>query len=201
MRDASRFRPEWRISSWLAVRRWEVRDDEEVVENPFFICSSIGRCLGEPFARRQLLDLLAAASGHAPRLRWADDAAHIGRRIEEAFRVGTLVLVRPRRERAAASGGAAPKKDDASALRAKSPAPPAPANKPPATSAKTWIEFLLVDQEDKPVPNERYKIKVTDGSVREGRLDEDGRVRINNIDPGNCMISFPDLDAKDWAAA
>jgi hypothetical protein len=63
---------------------------------------------------------------------------------------------------------------------------------------KTWIGFQLVDEDREPAAGEFYRIRVTDGSVREGRLDSQGEVRIYNIDPGTCVISFPDLDSRDW---
>lgn len=70
---------------------------------------------------------------------------------------------------------------------------------PPDTKpVKTWIAFQLVDEDGQPVPGELYKIRITDGSVREGRLGAEGQVRIPNIDPGTCIISFPELDASEW---
>ncbi len=65
-------------------------------------------------------------------------------------------------------------------------------------SEKTWIEIQLVDSNDDPVPGERYQLKITDGSMREGKLDEAGKVRVTNIDPGNCEVCFPDIDATEW---
>jgi len=63
---------------------------------------------------------------------------------------------------------------------------------------KTWIEIRLVDEEEKPVPHQKYRIKLTDGSVQEGTLDADGRARFNQIDPGTCEVSFPNIDAPEW---
>jgi hypothetical protein len=63
---------------------------------------------------------------------------------------------------------------------------------------KTWIEIRLVDPEDKPVPDEKHRIKLTDGSVHEGTLDADGRARFSGIDPGACEVSFPRIDAPEW---
>jgi hypothetical protein len=66
---------------------------------------------------------------------------------------------------------------------------------------KTWIEIVLIDDKGKPVPGEKYRLRITDGSMREGNLDSEGSVRVNGIDPGSCEVSFPNLDGKEWRAA
>jgi hypothetical protein len=78
--------------------------------------------------------------------------------------------------------------------------------KPPATEEEAeektaWIEIELVDEEDEPVPGEKYEIELPDGSVAKGTLDSDGFVRIEGIDPGNCKVSFPKLDKDAWEKA
>ncbi len=67
------------------------------------------------------------------------------------------------------------------------------------TTELTWIQIRLVDMEGEPVPNERYILRMPDGSERTGRLDYVGRARVERIDtPGTCMVSFPDLDGAAW---
>ena len=39
-------------------------------------------------------------------------------------------------------------------------------------------------------------IAISDGSVREGRLDNEGFVRVDGLPRGNCHVSFPDLDRE-----
>ncbi len=63
---------------------------------------------------------------------------------------------------------------------------------------KTWIEIELVGEDDKPVPGMAYRITVTDGKVVEGKLDDEGKARIDGLDPGNCAVSFPELDRDAW---
>jgi hypothetical protein len=69
---------------------------------------------------------------------------------------------------------------------------------PPPKPAKTWVEVELLDWEGKPAANERYEIRLPDGSLQEGRLDGNGRARFTGIDPGTCQVTFPDFDAREW---
>jgi hypothetical protein len=71
----------------------------------------------------------------------------------------------------------------------------------PDETKKSWIEIELVDEEDQPVPGERYKIELPDGSVAEGTLDEKGFARVDGMDPGTCKITFPELDKDAWEPA
>jgi type VI secretion system secreted protein VgrG len=67
---------------------------------------------------------------------------------------------------------------------------------------KSWIEIVLVDKDDKPVPGEAYRITLPDGTtLAEGTLDEKGFARVDNIDPGTCKVTFPNLDPKAWKGA
>jgi len=63
---------------------------------------------------------------------------------------------------------------------------------------KSWVEILLVDLEGNPVPGVRYRVTTPDGEVREGTLNEHGQAGYYHIDPGNCKITFPDLDKDAW---
>jgi hypothetical protein len=62
----------------------------------------------------------------------------------------------------------------------------------------TWVEVRLLDMEGNPVAGKRYSIKLPDGSVKQGSLDNSGRARVDGIEPGTCMISFPELDEEAW---
>jgi hypothetical protein len=63
---------------------------------------------------------------------------------------------------------------------------------------KAWIEIILVDNEGKPMPGVKYRITPPDGKPVEGRLNEHGQAGLYKIDPGNCKITFPDLDKDAW---
>ncbi|MEO7701851.1 MAG: hypothetical protein ABIZ04_21710, partial [Opitutus sp.] len=79
----------------------------------------------------------------------------------------------------------------------------APPYQPPGSydgkKDKTWIEIELVDEDNRPVPGEAYRIELPDGSVAEGTLDDKGLARIDYIEPGECKITFPYLDKSAWA--
>jgi type VI secretion system secreted protein VgrG len=65
----------------------------------------------------------------------------------------------------------------------------------------SWIEIELIDEEDEPVPGEKYEITLPDGSVSAGTLDADGFARVDGIDPGSCEVTFPELDKEAWEPA
>jgi type VI secretion system secreted protein VgrG len=74
--------------------------------------------------------------------------------------------------------------------------------KPSEDEEKSWIEIELVDEEGNPVPGERYEVTLPDGEqVASGTLDQNGFAHIGGIDPGECQITFPNLDKEAWEKA
>ena len=63
---------------------------------------------------------------------------------------------------------------------------------------KHWIEFRLVDKDNKPVPGEAYIVRLPDQSLMNGTLDRDGKARFDGIISGNASICFPGMDKKEW---
>ena len=63
---------------------------------------------------------------------------------------------------------------------------------------KDWIEIILVDMEGKPMPGVKYRITPPGGAPVEGRLNEHGQAGLYGIEPGNCKVTFPDLDKDTW---
>jgi hypothetical protein len=63
----------------------------------------------------------------------------------------------------------------------------------------SWIEIELLDDRNEPVPGEKYRITLPDGkTVADGTLDEKGWARVEGFEPGECKVSFPDLDKDVW---
>ncbi|MEZ5347346.1 MAG: type VI secretion system tip protein TssI/VgrG [Pyrinomonadaceae bacterium] len=66
---------------------------------------------------------------------------------------------------------------------------------------KSWVKIKLVDEEGKPVTGVSFKVTTPDGRVASGSTNKDGQGEVKNIDPGNCKITFPDLDKDAWEEA
>jgi len=67
---------------------------------------------------------------------------------------------------------------------------------PPGKTA--WLEIVLLDAEKRPVAQEPYSVKLSDGSMQTGKLDTNGRARLNGIPPGTCQVRFPGIDRGDF---
>lgn len=62
-----------------------------------------------------------------------------------------------------------------------------------------WIEIQLVGDDESPVPWERYTVRLPDGRLVPGYLDENGFARLAGLEqPGECEVCFPDLDHEAW---
>lgn len=62
---------------------------------------------------------------------------------------------------------------------------------------KGFIGIELLDTEKKPVPHAAFVVTLPDGTPVKGNLDQNGKVRIEGIDPGECTILFPEIDQRD----
>jgi len=72
----------------------------------------------------------------------------------------------------------------------------------PNKTKTSWIKIKLVDEAGNPVPGEAYKIKtLSDGRTYSGTLDEKGEKELKGIEPGNCEVTFPNLDKEAWEDA
>lgn len=49
------------------------------------------------------------------------------------------------------------------------------------------------------MPGVKYRITPPGGAPVEGTLNQYGQAGVYQIDPGNCKITFPDLDQEAWA--
>jgi hypothetical protein len=84
-----------------------------------------------------------------------------------------------------------------------SPPPPAALpsplqNAPPLQESEpstTFVAIKFVDEEGKPIPGIRYKLTLSDGSTREGCVNDQGEAREEDIrHPGECRVEFLDFD-------
>jgi type VI secretion system secreted protein VgrG len=81
-----------------------------------------------------------------------------------------------------------------------SSAPTHDPNAPENVDKKHYIEIQLYDDDGNPVPGEPYKVTLPDGTtIADGTLDDKGFARVDNIDPGTCQVTFPNLDKDSWA--
>ena len=57
----------------------------------------------------------------------------------------------------------------------------------------------LIDEDDQPVPDVDYRLKLPSGRIREGRLNAQGMDRVVLSQGGACGVCFPKLDGNAWA--
>ena len=187
MPDAIMKRPPWRIigdSSELVLSTWGEPPGPESVRLDARNAEAQLRQLTGPawrsgFAHRALLDAAAFVTAHhAMRLGVAlGDARSV---VIAALARGILVGWRIERVSLGGGGGTAADNDDAPVE--------------PMLRQRTWIELELTDMDGNPVPGEAYWIKLPDGTVREGALDEHGRAYFGDLDPGSAEIRWPNRD-------
>ena len=81
------------------------------------------------------------------------------------------------------------------------PPPPSSTDPTSETTKTSWIEIVLVDEDNNPVPGEHYSITLSDNTVADGTLDQNGFARLDGIPSGDCKITFPELDKDAWQPA
>src|SRR5690242_21254494 len=60
----------------------------------------------------------------------------------------------------------------------------------------TWIEIELLNEDGTPAKLEAFRLALPDGSIREGRLDANGRTRVEGVRIGTCKVSFPEFSGQ-----
>lgn len=76
--------------------------------------------------------------------------------------------------------------------------PTPPRERRPAAEVRTWVEIVLLDQADRPVPGARYRLFRKALPVTSGTLDLAGFARIDGLKPDSYEVSLPELDADAW---
>lgn len=84
---------------------------------------------------------------------------------------------------------------------AKAPPPEEEAPVEKAPEVRAWIEVQLLDADGSPIAGETCRITLTNGKVVEQATDKYGLVRVADIDPGKCEVTFPKLADGIWAPA
>jgi hypothetical protein len=191
----------------------------ERIENSAAASRCIHRCLANPLWAPKLLEICRSDTlglGHPLSPLGAMAQNNALRDLERALRDGRLILLR-RKAEAFGDGGVEEGGQSVPTPRALAAAARAAGARGngratggdtgrgnqglDASSQLTWIDIQLVDQDNRPIPGEKYQLKLTDGSTREGILDGEGRVRVTDIPPGSCQVCFPEFDGGEWRAA
>ncbi|HEY6880952.1 MAG TPA: hypothetical protein VI299_23165 [Polyangiales bacterium] len=71
------------------------------------------------------------------------------------------------------------------------PAPPARSAPRKRMPELDWIALKFVDDAGSPMAGEPYEVTLADGSVQKGQLDAQGCAHLADIEPGDCVVSFP----------
>jgi hypothetical protein len=63
-----------------------------------------------------------------------------------------------------------------------------------------WLEIECIGEDGLPVPWIEYRVVLPDGKEVKGYLDGEGYARLEQIaKPGQCKITFPELDEEAWS--
>jgi len=189
------------LPQWRLARRLDVPKDAKTVP-PAFAGAWLDSYLTDPDVWDEVMEDFVRATGvyvpDTPSMEDEDFERFVLPRLEWALRSGELVLVETVGapvERFIRPAGAPQEKGEADEAETYE------AEKPKEPPKKKWIEFEVVGMDDKGLPGIRYRAKLPDGSVREGRTSASGLARLDDVDPGNVEFSLPDLDQEAWEEA
>lgn len=65
-------------------------------------------------------------------------------------------------------------------------------------AGNSWIEIELKQEDGWPMPHQRFRLELSDGTHFEGTLNEKGLARIGGIPPGDCTLVFLDIDQQHF---
>lgn len=67
-----------------------------------------------------------------------------------------------------------------------------------AAAAPTFLEIQLIDRDDNPVPRRPFRVRLPNGELRSGVLDDLGFARIDDIElAGACAVWCPFVDVDE----
>lgn len=64
-----------------------------------------------------------------------------------------------------------------------------------------WIEIELIGEDDQGIAGARCVLTLADGRTLTRTTDRFGLIRVDGVAPGECSISFPELDQEAWELA
>jgi hypothetical protein len=79
--------------------------------------------------------------------------------------------------------------------------PMLPEPEPEPASEFYWVELDVQNEGGGPAGGVVYAVELPDGSIRKGRLDSQGRAKVQSPVQGQYKVSFPGLDASAWEPA
>ncbi len=59
---------------------------------------------------------------------------------------------------------------------------------------RDWIELELASRWGDPLEGQAFRLELQDGSVKEGKLDSMGRIRLSGLAEGDCRLQFPEME-------
>jgi len=181
-----------RYGNCFIVRRQDLIPGEEFLEDPNPVLAEITAATRDPKAQRALAEIVVVAPGTRPLFAAQPQISWPAQRVENAFRQGTLVLIRE--EMRIAGGGKAEEQTSAAGAQAAGPPKRGPSSAFPPVIEKTWFRVQLLDEDGDPMAGEDYVVVDTQGCRRQGKLDSNGELYIPPIlPPGNCTVSFPNI--------
>lgn len=177
-----------RSTDWLVVPSIGVaaREPERNRVPDVFVTSSLDHLLTTSAARTLYAMYEALGGGSSLGLSGPERGRYeqrLKQRLAEAFTHGELVALEVERPVLVA-----PQWDE--------PVPQKPTEAP--VPEPTWLAIELKDAEGRPVPHARYVVTLPDGSTREGTLNKNGHARVDGVNPGQCQVSFPELEEQSW---
>ena len=188
-------RKSWRMRRFLIVKRSDLEFSETGFRPLPFPDVFVGQWLDDPLLRRSALEMYESVTGYGASFgsSYQELAEQVKRKLISAFQTGLLVTL-VETSGAAAATDAAPvdgmEADKVGQSPKKSKEEPPKKEKP----EKHWFRCQLFDEDGEPMRNEPYKLKDSNGSIREKTLDDDGIVYIPpTLNPGDCTISFPKI--------
>lgn len=67
----------------------------------------------------------------------------------------------------------------------------------PITPSTIILELKMED--GSPAAFRAFALETPDGQTRTGTLDADGLARFDDLPPGDCQLSFPGVDGREWS--